>query len=367
MERATDGTAAGIHLRGTLARLQPIPEVRLVRLIADRLSFGGDEPYLRKSMRIARLNWVGLTSWRRGRVLLARYHPLMLPTVLIWKLMGGLVVLSVQGSMDDVGGNAYTWLAKSRVFKRISALSTKLADAVIVGAPVLHDYVRDNMIGAQTILVSIPNGVFLDDFRVARESDRPTAEDYAVFVGNLASWQGIAAMVQSTEEQDWPRGLPLVVVGDGVDRDLVVDRDGVAWKGRLPSDQAARWLAHAYCALALKRSDTTVGEHGYWPFKMIESAAAGVPIVTSDAKGLVEAAEEFGNAIVVKSGDSVGAAQAVRQLMSDRQLRDRLARNGLLAAENYGWELGSEKLAALLNAVVSRSPRSKPAPRADRS
>lgn len=358
MERAVDGTAAGAHLRGTITRLRLIHGVSVERLIADTTTPDGQEPYLRKGKRLLRLILTGLLAARRGRVLVARYHPLILPVVLVWKLVGAKVILSVQGSLDEVSDNEYPWLGESRLFRVFSVASTRIADGVIAGAPVLYQHIRDNMIGRRTVLVSMANGVFLEEFRAACKMPRPMEGKYAVFVGNLASWQGIETMARATTEPSWPPAFPLVVVGDGTERDHLANHSGIVWLGRLPSAEAARWLAHAYCALALKRSDSAVGTHGYWPFKLIESAAAGVPIISSNAKGMEQGARELGHSVIVQAQNPSAAAAAVRRLYDDKELRDRLAKRGLKNVERFAWEAGAPVLAELLNAVYGRTGQS---------
>ena len=351
MERAVDGSAAGAHLRGTVVRLQAIQGVSIERVIADTAAADGREPYLTKGKRLLLLILSGMLAARRGRVLVARAHPLMFAVVLLWKLVGAKVVLSVQGSLDDVGENEYRWLAKSRLFRSYSVASTRIADGVIAGAPVLYEHIRDHMIGRKTILVSIANGVFLEEFGAARSTPRPMKNPYAVFVGNLASWQGVETMTLAVAEPSWPPNLPLVVVGDGTERHRVANRTGIIWLGRLPSAEAARWLAHAYCAFSLKRSDSAVGAHGYWPFKLIESAAAGVPIICSNAKGMEEGARQLGHAVVVQAESPSAAAEAVRDLYEDNKARARLAENGLENVEQFAWDAGAPALAELLKAV----------------
>jgi glycosyltransferase involved in cell wall biosynthesis len=353
MERAADGTAAGAHLRGTLARLDALP-VEVSGIIADRHSEDGRESYARKIWRLIRLSAQGMREARRDRVLVARYHPLMSPVVIWWRLRGGGVILSVQGTLDSASDNEYPWLKGSRLYRKLAAAPAKMAHGLIAGAPTIERHVREEMLGKTATLVSIPNGVFVDDIQRSRETDRPMAKPYAVFVGNLAKWQGIDTLVSAFRSDSWPEGLALVVVGDGSERALVEHEDGIHWTGRLPSDEARRWLAHAVCAFSVQRADVEVAKHGYWPFKLIESAAAGVPMICSDAPGLPEAAANLGHAVVVAAHDAEATARAAARLWSSPDLRVDLARRGEERAGRYDWRTGAVALGELIALVSLR-------------
>lgn len=351
VERAADGSASGLHLRGTLARLRLIPNVKIRSIIADTTPVNGAESAPQKIWRIFGIVARAIMAARPSRTLLARNHPCLTPVVILWRLAGAKVVLLVQGSLDDVGGSNYPALANSRLFRAFARLGPRLAHGLIAGAPILEPHIRREMLGKRASYENIPNGVFVDEIGRAREADAPTLEPYVAFVGALASWQGIATMVQATRDGSWPAGLRLVVIGDGPERSEVEKDESVQWLGQLPGAEAHRWLAHAYCAISLKRSDTAVGQHGYWPFKLIESAAAGVPIVVSDAPGMAAGAELLGHAIVVPSQSPSAAAKAVADLWNDRGRRDQLARNGRNAVQDFDWTSGAESLGSFLNAL----------------
>lgn len=343
-ERAIDGTAAGAHLRGTLARLNAIEELTISRIVSDTQSSDGRERYLRKAARLTLLTLKAVVAARRRRLLFARYHPLMLPVVCLWRLVGGRVVLSVQGA-PDTAINEHPWVRRIGLFRFTSRATSKLAHGIVVGAPTIEDLVRAEMLGRNSSLISVPNGVFIEDYDAAAATPRPQVDRYAVFIGNLATWQGVDTMVAAARLPTWPHGVELVVIGDGVERSKVQDAENVTWLGRLASPEARRWLVHAEFALSLQKSDAAVAVHGFWPFKVIESAAAGVPVICSDAHGLAEAAERLGNAILIRSNDPPAAASAASKLADSPQLRAELGARGRESAAAYAWSAAAPRLA----------------------
>lgn len=356
IERATDGTAAGQHLRGTLVRLRAGSAVQIDAVVADRASADGREGTLRKFARIAGLLLRAMSHARRGRVLVARHHPLLLPAVLWWRLIGGTVVLSVQGSLDDVA-NEYPGIGATKWLRSFSVACTKRAHVLIAGAPVLMQHIKSEMAHDDTPVIALPNGVFVDELAAAGRAVAPQTDPYVVFVGNLASWQGVDVMVEATEAPDWPTDVELVVVGDGVERSLLDGHERVRALGRLPSSEAAIWYAHSYCAISMKTAVGDVGSHGYWPFKLIESAAVGVPIVCSDARGMREAAERLGNAVVVPDRDSVACASAVRRLFENADLRSTLVERGRISVAEFDWVAGADVLVDAIRLAIRRTER----------
>lgn len=350
LERAGDGTAAGGHFEGTQVRLERVPNVQIAGTVVDRST--ERESLQRRLGRMIGQNFKAILLARRGRVLLARYHPALALTVLAWRIVGGKVVLSVQGSIDEYSESKNRWIA-GRAFRKVAKIAPRLSHGLISGAPVLDTHIRDELLAVNASFASIPNGVFVDKLRAVAASDSPMPNmRYAVYVGNLASWQGISVLMEAVDNAAWPSELPLVIVGDGEDRSLVRNRRNVVWLGRLPSHLASRWLAHAYVSLSLKRTDTDMGGHGYWPFKLIESAALSVPIVATSGPGVNEFAERMGNVVLIPGQDGPAAAEAVRRLWEIPEERALLSRVEDASISELDWSAGSQKLSLLLAEVV---------------
>ena len=75
------------------------------------------------------------------------------------------------------------------------------------------------------------------------------------------------------------------------------------------------------------------------PLSLIEAAAAGRPIVTTDVPGCREIVREGWNGLLVPAKDSVALAEALQKLMQDAQLRKQFGSNGRqLALEKFTQE-----------------------------
>src|SRR5207237_1533698 len=142
--------------------------------------------------------------------------------------------------------------------------------------------------------------------------------DRCTFIGvsRLSPEKGVDVLVRAFD------GVPgeLVLVGDGPDRGRVEDlaRERVRLLGRIERDDLLRWYAAADAYVMPSRSET-------WGMAMQEAAAAGLPLIASEAPGAghdlieqgvngfrvpVEDVEELRAALVRVAGDEDWREQA---------------------------------------------------------
>jgi len=72
--------------------------------------------------------------------------------------------------------------------------------------------------------------------------------------------------------------------------------------------------------------------------KLFEYLMAGLPVVVSDFPEMRRIVEEYEVGIVVNPDDLADIAGAVKRLISDRTLYQRLRRNALDSAKTLSWE-----------------------------
>jgi glycosyltransferase involved in cell wall biosynthesis len=103
---------------------------------------------------------------------------------------------------------------------------------------------------------------------------------------------------------------------------------------------------YASCDILLKMS--RVESFSYPPLEMM---ASGGSVVVHDVTGLEEYAVEGENCLIVSDVET--ARQAIRRLIDDPALRERLAAAGWATAAGMGWE---RSLPSLLRAVGGAAP-----------
>ena len=77
---------------------------------------------------------------------------------------------------------------------------------------------------------------------------------------------------------------------------------------------------------------------------ILEAMAAGLPVVTTSAGGIVEFARHGENALVVPVDDAAALAAAIRSVLDDAALARRLGEGGRRTAERYRWATIGERL-----------------------
>jgi glycosyltransferase involved in cell wall biosynthesis len=122
--------------------------------------------------------------------------------------------------------------------------------------------------------------------------------------------------------------------------------------GTVPQAQVAAELGRA-AVVAVPFLHTGMTERHTSPLKAFEAMAAGRPIVASDLPSSREFLRDGHNALLVRPGDPALLAEALRRLLADAALAERLARNAWDEAPAYSWEARGRALRALFDEVRS--------------
>ena len=74
------------------------------------------------------------------------------------------------------------------------------------------------------------------------------------------------------------------------------------------------------------------------PLTLFEAMASGLPIVASPVNGVPYEMKEPENGFLVKYGDNEKFADKITELLDNKKLRDRIAKNNLEKAKKYNWD-----------------------------
>jgi glycosyltransferase involved in cell wall biosynthesis len=193
----------------------------------------------------------------------------------------------------------------------------------------------------QQNIVNIPNGVELHRFvsSLPLPANAPpgiSAGEYFLFLGRLKHRKGIDLLVQAMTANV---GLPLVVAGAGEERDNLEElyrrlklQDRVFFIGHVEYPAKAAWLQNAYCTVAPSRSWEA------FALVVMESYAAGTPIIVTDLPGFVDLVEEGETGLIVPPESSTALANAMQRVAADRVWAKRMGQRCRVVAQSYGWE-----------------------------
>ncbi len=155
-----------------------------------------------------------------------------------------------------------------------------------------------------------------------------------VAVGRLSDQKNYPMMLQSFSElRRHITNTELMIVGDGELRDALKQQcndlgiDGaVSFTGNVPDVESYLWKADAY----LMSSD-----YEGLPQTVLEAMAAGLPIISTKAGGVVDVVEHEKNGLLVDCGDQEGLTHAMKCLIQSPELCKQFSECSVALAQKY--------------------------------
>jgi glycosyltransferase involved in cell wall biosynthesis len=171
-----------------------------------------------------------------------------------------------------------------------------------------------------------------------------------VYVGRLASQKGLPVALEALAEVGEGR---LLVIGDGPERgalEQLVQKlslgDRVTLAGSRSREDVLRAFAGARAAVLPSLWENL-------PHAAVEALAVGTPVIATAVGGVPEVVHDGENGLLVAAGDVHALAAALRRVLDDDELRDRLAAGAKPSVESIGREPVYARLEQILEAAAS--------------
>lgn len=183
-------------------------------------------------------------------------------------------------------------------------------------------------------------------------------QPYILSVGALKPRKGYRYSLEAFTEihKSYP-SLRYVIVGDGPERGNL--ESGIKNRGldgtvvllpQVPQDFLAALYRNAELFVLLPYDDDRDVEG--FGLVFLEAAASGVPVIGTRDSGAADAVAEGRNGFIVPPADASAAAGAMRRMLTDHDLRARLASGSREFAREMSWERAAR---AYLNLYASLS------------
>lgn len=300
------------------------------------------------------------TLARRGAIV--HTHSVQDPTLVAWRqvliaaaarLRGARVLLhnhAFRPYMEPAGG--YRIGLAHRIAFRLLDL---LADAnILLSAQGLANI---EPLMPHTPLPVVPNSVVVDDFVVSSVDHDPAV---LLFVGELLERKGVLVLLDAFDilsQQDLPAWKPVIVGANRMGLDPEKDRIiteirsrgyGSAMTGAIQRDEVYEHLSRADVFVF---PSFVEGQ----PFSVIESLAAGVPIVASDIPTIADMISDHNEGRLVPTGDAAALADALIELLRDVPTRKRMGdRCRQRAIRTYDRKIFEKRMASLYREYATR-------------
>jgi glycosyltransferase involved in cell wall biosynthesis len=171
-----------------------------------------------------------------------------------------------------------------------------------------------------------------------------------VFVGRLTRQKALGTAIAAVERVAEAR---LVLVGDGPERAALEQRlagspaaDRIELRGSLSRDDALRVAAGAQAALLSSDWENL-------PHSAVEALSVGVPVVATAVGGVPEVVHDGDNGLLVPPGQPDALAGAMRRILEEPGLRERLAARARPSVA----AISSEAIYGRLEALLAEAAR----------
>ena len=289
-----------------------------------------------------------------------RGHMLAYPLARRAQRRGVPVIQECNGTYEDL---FIAWPATRvarPIFEHMQRKQYRDADLVVCGTEQQRAWLRAET-GHDRIVVS-PNGANAELFTpdAPRRPDLP--ENYVLFFGQFAPWQGVEVLLAAKKRPEWPPGVELVFVGDGERRPIVeaaaaAPGSGISYLGRLPYEELPGVIAHCVASTSPQFTPER-GDAGFSALKLYESMACGVPVIGSDYPGVGDVIRRHRCGIAVPPGEAGALAAAVARIAADPDAARAMGARGREAIEREcSWAARAEQRRIAIEAVISDSRR----------
>jgi glycosyltransferase involved in cell wall biosynthesis len=198
---------------------------------------------------------------------------------------------------------------------RVAAFALRRADAVRTVSPFTAGLVRE-----LDVEPTADFPAYMDLTPFTREPEPLPDSPVALFVGVLEAYKNIDGLARAWRLANAPGELRIVGKGS---REDVVRELGVRWDAALSSEQVAQAMDESWVLVLPSRSEG-MGR------VLVEAFCRGRGVVGSRRGSIPNLVEEGVNGLLVDSDEEL--AEALRRVLADRQLAERLGRGARAAA-----------------------------------
>ncbi|MGO3088796.1 MAG: glycosyltransferase [Galactobacter sp.] len=239
------------------------------------------------------------------------------------------------------------------------ALAAEQSDLVIAVSSAERDTIVDRLGAAPERIRIVHPGVDTEQFHPLTEGDPRPSQEYLLFAARLEELKGVDLAIRTLAALPEDGRPNLVIAGEAApdfrgyadELEALALSLGVAEQvlhlGTQSREDLAQLLRGARLLLNPSRSET-------YGLINLEASASGVPVIATQAGGMVESVADGRTGTLMTSRDPEDWAGAVGQLLHDPQLHARLSAAGRSFALEHTWAHAAVKTERCYLEVLGR-------------
>ena len=300
---------------------------------------------------------------RQGQIRYDLVHVHSVPDFLVFtawlpKLRGAKIILDIHDLLPELYASKFGCSERSTLFRLlrvVERISTEFADHVIIANHIWGKKLVSRAVPVDkcTAIINYPDRSIFE----RRGRTRDDGKFVLVYPGSLNWHQGLDLAIRAFDRvKETVPNAEFHIYGGGTAlgllHSLVEDlglQGRVLLQGTRPLREIAEILENADLGVVPKRNDP-FGDEAF-STKIMEFMSMGIPVVISET---TIDRYYFDSSLVrfFKPGDEASLADALQVMMTDDQLRARLARNASRFIENNDWETHKHIYLEIVSALV---------------
>lgn len=285
--------------------------------------------------------------WRRPVIINAHWTvPQGFVAVLLAPLLRARVVITVHG--QDV------FTMNGKRMRQIKRFILRRADVVVANSSATQKICKELWPGQDYPI--IPMGIDVERFKLATHKGQSAGTYEILYVGRLAPIKGVAYLCEAVYLlHQRHTNVHLSIIGDGPDRPAIEAfirehglSDAVTLAGWVqPADLPARY--HASDVFVGPPIEVEAGRKEALGLVFAEASACGLPVITTDAGGMVDIVKDGETGFIVPQKDAQAICDKLAYLYAHREEgRAMGVRGSTFVRERFSWESIAERYAAIL-------------------
>ncbi len=294
---------------------------------------------------------------------------------LLSKLFRKPLVLAAQGvkyyeseaKLADADSRFMTNRFVIAILKKMTKMNYKSASRIITVTPqIKHLICTQYGINPQKIIVS-SNGADTNLFKpietkkAKEELNLDKKARYVCYVGSLSPWQGLEYLIKAAPQilENCPSAR-FLFVGDGKLKENLINLtqqigvfDKFIFSGAVPYEDVPKYINASEVCVSPAACDAKNRIAGMSVLKVFEYMACGKPVIVGNAEGDKGLISKSNAGRATNPEDPHELANAIIELLKDKQLSKRLGENGRkVVAERYSWASVTKRVAEVCQKAI---------------